>query len=64
MSQLIEYVCHKRVHAQPMSSHEFAAYKDTLPAAPDEPGYHVVYKDGYESWSPKKAFEEGYEAVK
>ena len=25
-----------------------------------EPGYKVVYKDGYESWSPKDAFEEAY----
>lgn len=23
-------------------------------------GYLVVYEDGYESWSPAKAFEEGY----
>ena len=23
-------------------------------------GYYVVYKDGYKSWSPKEAFEEGY----
>lgn len=23
-------------------------------------GYHVVYPDGYESWSPKKVFEESY----
>jgi len=23
-------------------------------------GYLVVYKDGYRSWSPTKAFEEGY----
>lgn len=23
-------------------------------------GYYVVYKDGYKSWSPTKAFEEGY----
>ncbi len=23
-------------------------------------GYYVVYKDGYESFSPAKAFEEGY----
>ncbi len=23
-------------------------------------GYYVLYKDGYESWSPAKAFEEGY----
>ena len=23
-------------------------------------GYYVVYKDGYKSWSPAKAFEDGY----
>lgn len=26
-------------------------------------GYFVVYKDGYESFSPAQAFEEGYTAV-
>lgn len=26
-------------------------------------GYFVVYKDGYESWSPAEAFEEGYTRV-
>lgn len=25
-----------------------------------EPGYSVKYPDGYESWSPKKAFEDAY----
>ena len=25
-----------------------------------DPGYYVVYDDGYKSWSPSKAFEEGY----
>ncbi len=25
-----------------------------------EPGYRVVYPDGYESWSPKAVFEEAY----
>ena len=23
-------------------------------------GYKVIYKDGYESWSPKEVFEEAY----
>jgi len=27
---------------------------------PHSPGYYVVYKDGYTSWSPVDAFEEGY----
>ncbi len=26
-------------------------------------GYYVVYEDGYESYSPAKAFEEGYTRV-
>lgn len=24
------------------------------------PGYHVIYEDGYESWSPKDVFERAY----
>jgi len=27
---------------------------------PDDFGYYIVYKDGYVSWSPTEAFEEGY----
>lgn len=27
------------------------------------PGYYVVYEDGYRSWSPVKAFEEGYTRI-
>lgn len=27
---------------------------------PEVGGYYVVYDDGYKSWSPAKAFEEGY----
>jgi len=26
-------------------------------------GYYVVYEDGYESWSPTKEFQEGYELI-
>lgn len=25
-----------------------------------KPGYHVIYEDGYESWSPKDVFERAY----
>jgi len=28
-----------------------------------DPGYYVVYEDGYQSWSPTQAFEEGYTRV-
>lgn len=26
-------------------------------------GYYVKYKDGYVSWSPKEAFEKGYDKI-
>lgn len=26
----------------------------------DDLGYFVIYSDGYQSWSPTKAFEDGY----
>ena len=31
--------------------------------APQKGGYFVRYKDGYTSWSPAEAFEEGYTRV-
>lgn len=30
----------------------------------EDPGYYVIYKDGFVSWSPTKAFEEGYSLKK
>ncbi|MGH7177867.1 MAG: hypothetical protein ACREJC_10835 [Tepidisphaeraceae bacterium] len=30
---------------------------------PQVGGYYVVYSDGYASWSPAKAFEEGYARI-
>lgn len=30
---------------------------------PQVGGYYVVYSDGYKSWSPSQAFEEGYTRV-
>jgi hypothetical protein len=30
---------------------------------PQVGGYYVQYEDGYKSWSPAKAFEEGYTRV-
>jgi len=29
----------------------------------DDLGYFVVYSDGYQSWSPTKAFDEGYTRI-
>lgn len=28
-----------------------------------EPGYGIVYSDGYQSWSPKNVFEDAYQPV-
>lgn len=36
-------------------SHEYLAKHK-----PQAGGYYVIYADGYKSWSPKQAFEEGY----
>lgn len=30
---------------------------------PQVGGYYVVYDDGYKSWSPAKAFEDGYTRI-
>lgn len=29
----------------------------------DDPGYYIAYADGYKSWSPADAFEEGYTQI-
>ena len=29
----------------------------------NDPGYYVVYEDGYKSWSPSAAFESGYSRI-
>ena len=31
---------------------------------PKKGGYYVVYADGYKSWSPAEAFEDGYTLIK
>lgn len=35
-------------------------YRERFKGNEEELGYYVVYSDGYQSWSPTKAFEEGY----
>lgn len=62
-----KYVGTKQVEAEPMTMGE--AYEKGLLQAgripsieeQDKPGYHVKYKDGYESWSPVEPFEEAYQ---
>jgi hypothetical protein len=38
--------------------------KYMLKHQPEVGGYYVVYEDGYKSFSPAKAFEDGYELTK
>lgn len=52
------YISSKIVRAMPMKEGDFLATKNQVlpPKAPDREGYHVIYPDGYVSWSPKDAF--------
>lgn len=58
-----QYKGTKTVSAEPMN--EFTAIQKGF-ARPNSDhheyrdGYHVVYPDGYESWSPKNVFEKAY----
>ena len=38
-------------------------YRSKFKGDEEDLGYYVVYKDGYKSWSPTKAFEEGYTRI-
>ena len=61
---LQEYVGSKIILAMPMTRNLFIEQKGKgEKVKPDEHGYKVVYPDGYESWSPKYAFENAYRPV-
>jgi hypothetical protein len=38
-------------------------WADRFKGDENDKGYYVVYDDGYASWSPTKAFEDGYSRV-
>lgn len=55
----------KVIEAKPMTRGEYNKYRGwTIPADenPADEGYLVKYSDDYESWSPKKQFDEAYRA--
>lgn len=69
-----QYECHKLVHAEPMTDVEYdMSVQNNLLGAEmaradgEQEGYHVIYSKGkpdeYHSWSPKKAFDEGYTEI-
>lgn len=68
MNELEAYIGTKIVQAEPATRGEAWARKSKLNEAETariieqmpEDGYRVIYSDGYESWSPKEAFEQAY----
>lgn len=76
--ELPRYQCHKKVWALKIAGISFEgelafeakAYSPILMSQewldkhnPEVGGYYVVYADGYKSFSPAEAFEEGYTKI-
>lgn len=60
-----DYIGTKALKAEPMTRGDYNAHRGwTPPNGEDQSvaGYHVVYADGYESWTPAPQFEEAYQA--
>ncbi len=58
-----KYIGTKMIEAKPMDRGEYNKYRGwEIPEDenPHDEGYLVRYQDGYESWLPKKQFEEAY----
>ena len=58
-----KYVGTKIIEATEMNRGDYNKYRGwTIPENenPEDEGFLVKYSDGYESWSPKKQFEEAY----
>jgi len=58
-----KYIGTKQIEARPMTRGMYNLYRGwQIPAGEDpaDEGYLVKYPDGYESWSPRKIFEESY----
>ncbi|MFR7761621.1 MAG: crAss001_48 related protein [Eubacterium sp.] len=58
-----KYVGTKIIEAKEMNRGDYNKYRGwTIPENenPNDEGYLVRYSDGYESWSPKKQFEDAY----
>ena len=58
-----QYIGPKLIEAKEMNRGDYNVYRGwTTPENenPTDEGYLVKYSDGYESWSPKKQFEEAY----
>ena len=61
----LTYVGTKIVRAKPMTDGDFnVVFKNMAQKGKmDNPGYLVIYEDGYRSWSPKEVFERCYRRI-
>ena len=62
-SKMKNYIGVKQIQAKEMNRGDYNSYRGwNIPENenPADEGYLVKYPDGYESWSPKKVFEEAY----
>lgn len=60
---MIKYIGKKEVQAERMNEYEAVELGYARPNDDNHEwreGYHVVYEDGYHSWSPKNIFEAAY----
>ena len=60
---MIKYIGKKEVQAERMNEYEAVELGYARPNEDEHEwrqGYHVVYEDGYHSWSPKNVFEAAY----
>lgn len=67
MKDLKQYVGTKVLNAKPMNLGDYNEERGwTIPdnEDPKAEGYFVQYEDGYQSWSPKAAFEAAYQPTK
>jgi len=58
-----QYIGTKLINAEPMTRGEYNIYRGwQIPENenPEDAGYHVIYSDNYESWSPAEVFEKSY----
>ena len=51
------------IHAKYGNRKTGPGYRERFKGDEEDLGYYVRYADNYESWSPTKAFEEGYTLV-
>lgn len=60
------YLGIKLLKAEPMNRFAFlnkVKNEDIPQNEEDQPGYHVLYPDGYHSWSPENVFNEAYRKI-